>query len=204
LIVGGLLVDFPRKLLQCKTSRKYHVCGNSGLSRFYLRSLSRRSERRKTSRPLHTSGNSGLFPASVPQPFPKATTPHFCQRPPPLRGDGQLRQSFPSFPRQPIPRFWFPGFCSAAFLQNPQPRILPQTRNPSGQPPNCRRVFPKPQPAFPQRTPTPAFVNRKRITGFLKYALQQASEKPPQLRKPAVFARHRGSCGLLPAQGQLT
>ena len=64
------------------------------------------------------------FRAFVPRPFPPATTPQHSPRPPPLRGDGQPRQSFPVFPAGHICGSSFPAFPTAItphFTPNPQP-----------------------------------------------------------------------------------
>jgi len=81
------------------------------------------------------------FRAFVPRLFPQATTPHFSQRPPPLRVGGQLRPSFPGFPRWPFPRFWFPGIiCSAVFSQSHNPVFFPKPATPPGNRPTAAKV----------------------------------------------------------------
>jgi len=130
-------VDFPRKLLQCKTSRKYHVCGNSGLSRFYLCDLSRRSERRITppaSQLLETPGFSQLLFPAFPQSHNPATQP-MTATPSGRRSTAAVLSQLSTLANSAVP---VSGLLPAAFLQNPQRRILPQTCDPSGRPPNCR------------------------------------------------------------------
>jgi len=78
------------------------------------------------------SGTGIWFPGFSLWLSPKPTTPCFSRNPPPLRGDGQSRQSFPGFPCRPLSRFWFPGICSAVFLQIRNPAKQPKTATPSG------------------------------------------------------------------------